>query len=106
MPNPTHSRIEHNSLVKVAANLPNESSFSFQHERTSSVTEQSVTETYVPSRKVKMRYGGVSDMWLHRREREAGSKFPKPVRIKGRKFWRLSELVAYEQSLTAQTEAA
>lgn len=36
-------------------------------------------------------FGGVSDMWLHRRLHEPVN-FPEPIRISGRRFWRLSEL--------------
>jgi hypothetical protein len=59
------------------------------------------TDTFLNSRQVKERYGHVSNMWLHRREHEEDGRFPKPVRIKGRRFWRLSALLSYEQSLAS-----
>lgn len=46
-------------------------------------------------------FGGVSDMWIHRRLRDDGA-FPPPFRIQGRRFWRLDELRAYRD---AQREA-
>jgi len=46
---------------------------------------------------VKARYGGISNQWLWRHERD--ESFPRAVRINGRKFWRLSDLVRYENSL-------
>ena len=71
---------------------------------TSPVTEQSVTnETFLSARRVMTRYG-VSDMWIWRRMNEEGGKFPQPLRINGRRFWRVSDLLAYEASLV--TEAA
>jgi predicted DNA-binding transcriptional regulator AlpA len=56
-------------------------------------------EVFLPSRKVKERYGNVSDMWIWRRLHEEGSNFPQPLRINGRRFWRLQDLVNYEGSL-------
>lgn len=61
------------------------------------------SETFLSSRQVKDRYGHVSEMWLYRREHEQGGDFPKPVRIRGRRFWRLSDLVAYERALARGT---
>lgn len=54
-------------------------------------------EINLPASNVKARYGGVSDMWIWRRLRD-NSNFPSPVDIGGRRFWRLSELVAWERS--------
>lgn len=54
------------------------------------------SETFLSSRQVKDRYG-------HVREHEQGGDFPKPVRIRGRRFWRLSDLVAYERALARGT---
>jgi hypothetical protein len=49
---------------------------------------------------VKRRYGNASDMWLWRRLRDS-SGFPKPILICGRRFWRLSALIAWERSRAA-----
>jgi hypothetical protein len=57
-------------------------------------------ETFLSSAQVQARYGGVSYMWLYRREHEDNG-FPKPVRIRRRRFWRLTELLAYERSLAS-----
>lgn len=54
------------------------------------------------SRQVRERYGNVSDMWIWRRLHEEGGTFPQPLVISRRRFWRLSELVAWENSLTKQ----
>ncbi len=52
----------------------------------------------IPTQQVKKRFGGVSDMWLHRCLHD-GSGFPRPVYIGRIRFWRLSELVAWEEQL-------
>src|SRR5688572_30119069 len=53
-------------------------------------------QTYLSAAQVRIRYGGVSDMalwrWLH--DRDLG--FPAPIRIKGRRFWLVSSLIAWE----------
>lgn len=63
--------------------------------------------TYLTSAKVRARYG-VSDMSLHRWEKDPTSRFPKPIRINGRRFWALDNLQAYERGLVVSkvTEAA
>jgi predicted DNA-binding transcriptional regulator AlpA len=58
-------------------------------------------DVFLPTRKVKKRYGDVSDMWIWRRLNEEESKFPQPVRINGRRFWKLADLEEYERSLVA-----
>jgi hypothetical protein len=52
---------------------------------------------------VKRRYGNASDMWLWRRLHDS-SGFPQPLFICGRRFWKLSALVAWERA-RAQGEA-
>lgn len=58
-------------------------------------------EVFLTSRQVRGRYGNVSEMWLIRREKDKTSGFPKPIRIRGRKFWKLSDLLKFEESLEA-----
>jgi predicted DNA-binding transcriptional regulator AlpA len=53
-------------------------------------------ETYVGIKQVRSRYGNCSDMWVWRRLRDE-SGFPKPIDISGRRFWKLSELIAWER---------
>jgi predicted DNA-binding transcriptional regulator AlpA len=50
--------------------------------------------------RVRRRYGA-SDMWLHRRLHD-DSGFPRPIVIGRLRFWRLSELKAWEDSLAAK----
>jgi predicted DNA-binding transcriptional regulator AlpA len=55
-----------------------------------------VNESYVTSRQLKERYGGVSDMTLWRWLRDESLNFPKPLVINGRRLWRLPALEAWE----------
>jgi predicted DNA-binding transcriptional regulator AlpA len=54
-------------------------------------------DTFLTSRKVKERYGGVSAQWLWKNEKD--ESFPKAVRINKRKYWRLADLLEYERNL-------
>lgn len=58
-------------------------------------------ETYLPSKAVRQRYGGVSEMWIWRRSKD-NSGFPKPIVIARRKLWALSELVQWEAEQSAK----
>jgi predicted DNA-binding transcriptional regulator AlpA len=46
---------------------------------------------------VRARYADASDMWLWRRLND-DSGFPKPLEICGRRFWKLSALIAWERN--------
>ena len=66
----------------------------------------SAQTSYLPAGAVRARYG-VSDMsiwrWLH----QEALGFPTPIRINGRRFWKLAELESWEASRAAEpTEAA
>jgi hypothetical protein len=52
---------------------------------------------FATSAQVRARYGGVSDMWIWRRQRD-GSGFPAPMIINKRKFWRVADLVEWERA--------
>jgi hypothetical protein len=52
----------------------------------------------------RRRYG-VSDMWIHRRLAD-GSGFPRPLVINRRRFWKLSDLIAWERTYAAVKSAA
>jgi predicted DNA-binding transcriptional regulator AlpA len=62
-----------------------------------SVAVAQTPNQYLSTRQVRTRYGNVSDMWVWRRLRD--SAFPKPTFIAGRRFWRLSDLEAWEAKL-------
>jgi predicted DNA-binding transcriptional regulator AlpA len=60
-------------------------------------------DCFLTSRQVRERYGNASDMWLWRRLDE-DKGFPKPIRIKNRRFWRLADLRAWERSQAASNQ--
>jgi len=53
--------------------------------------------TFLPAPKVRERYS-VSDMSLWRWLNDPDLAFPKPIYIRGRRFWRISDLEAWEIS--------
>lgn len=54
----------------------------------------------LPAAQVRARYGGVSHMWIERRLK-GDPKFPRPLYIAKRRFWRVQELVKWEQDKAA-----
>jgi len=55
-------------------------------------------DTYLNSRQLRDRYGDVSEIWIQRREKD-DPNWPKPLRIAGRKFYRLRDILEYERKL-------
>lgn len=53
--------------------------------------------TYLTAPQVRARFGGRSDTWLFRLLK-AGLDFPKPMKLRGRRYWKLVELQKWEQS--------
>ena len=58
------------------------------------------SESFLPARAVKLRYG-VSDMSLWRWLRDQRLGFPAPIIINRHRFWRESDLVAWERQRAA-----
>lgn len=58
----------------------------------------------LPATPVRARYG-VSDMTIFRWLADLKLGFPKPIRINGRRYWRLADLQAFE-ARQAKEEAA
>ena len=54
-------------------------------------------QTYLIAKQVRARYG-VSDMCLWRWQRNDALGFPQPIRLGKRRFWKLSELEAWEDA--------
>jgi predicted DNA-binding transcriptional regulator AlpA len=50
---------------------------------------------FLRARQVQTRYGGVSHMWLVRRQKDGG--FPSPIFFGGIRFWKLSDLERWEK---------
>jgi hypothetical protein len=53
-------------------------------------------DALITAGQVRERFGGVSDMWLHRRLHD-NSGFPLPIYIGRLRFWRVAELRAWEE---------
>lgn len=53
---------------------------------------------FLTTRQVRERYGNVSHMWVERRLKD-DSKFPQPMYISTRRYWRLNELIEWERSV-------
>ncbi len=60
---------------------------------------------FVPARKVWERYG-VTAMTLYRWLRDERMNFPQPTYLGRFRYWRLSDLQAWERSRSSKTEAA
>jgi predicted DNA-binding transcriptional regulator AlpA len=61
-------------------------------------------EQFLPARQVWERYG-VTSMCLWRWLKDADLKFPQPMRIGRLRYWRLSDLVAWERSRSDKSVA-
>jgi len=57
------------------------------------------SELYLKAGQVRERYGNASDMWIARRLKDAA--FPKPVYFGALRFWRESDLIAWEKEQIA-----
>jgi predicted DNA-binding transcriptional regulator AlpA len=53
---------------------------------------------YLNAAQVRSRYGGMSDMALWRWLQDDDLGFPKPFRINRRRFWKASDLTAWERT--------
>lgn len=61
------------------------------------MSNNDAADCFLTAAQTRARYGNASDMWLWRRQHDA-SGFPQPIVINRRRFWRLSELVAWERT--------
>jgi predicted DNA-binding transcriptional regulator AlpA len=62
--------------------------------------------TYLNAAQVRTRYGGVSDMALWRWLQDDDLGFPKPFRINRRRFWKASDLTAWERTRRSPVDEA
>jgi predicted DNA-binding transcriptional regulator AlpA len=69
-----------------------------------SCASDSADDRYLSAKQVRARYADASDMWLWRRLND-DSDFPKPLEICGRRFWKLSGLIAWERTQVNASEA-
>jgi predicted DNA-binding transcriptional regulator AlpA len=54
-------------------------------------------DCFLTAVQVRQRYGNASDMWLWRLLRD-DSNFPRPIEIRKRRYWKLSDLIAWERA--------
>ncbi len=64
-----------------------------------------LADVMVTAKQVYARYGGISEMTLWRWLRDERMNFPQPMMINGRRYWKLSDLQAWEIA-RASREAA
>ncbi len=64
--------------------------------------DAALDDPFLNAGQVRQRYGGCSNMWLHRRLRD-DSGFPQPdMVVSDRRFWRLSSLIRWEREQAAR----
>lgn len=57
---------------------------------------------YLPAKKVRNRYGDVSDMTLWRWLNDPTMAFPRPLVINKRRLWKVDDLLAWERDRATQ----
>jgi predicted DNA-binding transcriptional regulator AlpA len=62
-------------------------------------------DNLITSAQLKARYGNISDMTLHRWERDERMSFPQPLRINKRKYFSLSQIVEWEKRRATKASA-
>lgn len=60
---------------------------------------------WIDAPQLRRRYGGRSDMWIVRLLK-SDPKFPKPIVVNRLRFWRISEIVAWERLRAADRHEA
>ncbi len=63
---------------------------------------QDTGETYITAPQLRARFGGRSDVWLWRLLRDARANFPRPVKVRSYRYFRLSEIEAWEEAHRAK----
>lgn len=61
-----------------------------------SIEIENQSEIYLKTAQVRQRYGHCSKMWIERRMKD--SAFPQPVYFGALRFWRESDLLAWERA--------
>ena len=70
------------------------SSVSYLHDLTEPAAR--VDDTLMTAAQVREHFGGISEMTLHRWMRNEALGFPQPIVIHRRRFWRRSDIAAFE----------
>ena len=61
-------------------------------------------ETYITATELRARFGGRSEVWLWRLVNDARAAFPKPVIVRRYRYWRMSEIEAWEEANRAKSK--
>jgi predicted DNA-binding transcriptional regulator AlpA len=61
------------------------------------------SDNLLTTAQLRTRLGGVSEMTIWRYERDPKLGFPKPLRIKRRKYWRVRDIETFEARLAGDT---
>lgn len=59
-------------------------------------------ETYITAADLRARFGGRSETWLWRLVNDNRANFPQPVIVRRYRYWRLSEIEAWEEANRAK----
>ncbi len=54
---------------------------------------------YFTAKQVRVRFGNVSDVTLHRWLKDPAKEFPRPIYIGERRYWKLADIEAFEERL-------
>ena len=65
----------------------------------------SSTEVYLTGPQLRARYS-VSEMTVHRWMRDPNIKFPKPMKVNSRNFWKLADIEHWERARTRKSRSA
>jgi hypothetical protein len=79
------------------ATLPESNSLTLVPDATGPPSLDDAEEIYLTAIQVRKRFGGVTDMTLHRWLHDKTVGFPQPIYIGKHRYWKLTELLAYER---------
>jgi len=55
-------------------------------------------EMYITAPQLRERFGGRSDVWLWRLLNDNRADFPRPVMVRGQRYFRMAEVEAWEEA--------
>ena len=64
------------------------------------------SETYITAPQLRVRFGGRSDMWLWRLLNDEQANFPRPVMVRGVRYFQLLEVQQWEEVNRAKPKAS
>lgn len=63
-------------------------------------------DTMLTGPQLRARFGNISDMTVHRWLKNDALGFPQPTYINNRRYWRLGDLVSWENAQASKPKAA